>query len=154
MINLLSKTDKTYFFRCSDLIIRFKTGNLVGLLEESQKITNSIQSLIVLPGYKQVPWPIYHPIIANTAKTSNSQSKEVNMKCFQKLVSDFILKSFKGSSGPSHFIFEINVGKGRIRHRTTLKLKDELLNRLKFDFHSNWESCYVRSASFRHWFQN
>jgi len=47
------------------------------------------------------------------------------MKCFKKLVSDFILKSFKGSSDPSHFIFEINVGKGRIRHRTTLNLKDE-----------------------------
>ena len=29
---------------------------------------------------------------------------------------------FKGSSDPSHFIFEIIVGKGRIRHRTTLKL--------------------------------
>ena len=28
----------------------------------------------------------------------------------------------KGSSDPSHFIFEINVGKGRIRQRTTLKL--------------------------------
>ena len=26
----------------------------------------------------------------------------------------------KGSSDPSHFIFEINVGKSRIRHRTTL----------------------------------
>ena len=29
---------------------------------------------------------------------------------------------FKGSPDQSHFIFEINVGKGRIRHRTTLKL--------------------------------
>ena len=29
---------------------------------------------------------------------------------------------FKGSSNPSHFIFEINVEKGRIRHRTTLDL--------------------------------
>ena len=28
----------------------------------------------------------------------------------------------KGSTDPSHFIFEINVGKGRMRHRTTLKL--------------------------------
>ena len=28
----------------------------------------------------------------------------------------------KGSSDPSHFIFEINVGKSRIRHRTTLNL--------------------------------
>ena len=37
----------------------------------------------------------------------------------------------KGSSDPSHFIFEINVGKSRIRHRTTLKLNDEFLDRLK-----------------------
>ena len=33
-----------------------------------------------------------------------------------------IKRSIKGSSDPSHFIFEINVGKRRIRHRTTLKL--------------------------------
>ena len=32
------------------------------------------------------------------------------------------LKAFKGSPYPSHFIFEINVGKKRIRHRTTLHL--------------------------------
>ena len=31
-------------------------------------------------------------------------------------------KGFKGSPNPSHFIFEINIGKRRIRHRTTLKL--------------------------------
>ena len=30
--------------------------------------------------------------------------------------------NFKGSPVHSHFIFEINVGKSRIRHRTTLKL--------------------------------
>ena len=29
---------------------------------------------------------------------------------------------FKGSSDSNHFIFEINVGKSRIRHRTILKL--------------------------------
>ena len=28
----------------------------------------------------------------------------------------------KGSSDQSYFIFDINVGKGRIRHRTTLNL--------------------------------
>ena len=38
---------------------------------------------------------------------------------------------FKGSSDPSQFIFEINVGKGRIRHTTTLKLDGEFINRLK-----------------------
>ena len=31
-------------------------------------------------------------------------------------------KFLKGSPDTSHFIFEINVGKSRIRHRTTLKL--------------------------------
>ena len=28
---------------------------------------------------------------------------------------------FKGSSDLSHFLFEINVGKGQIRHKTTLQ---------------------------------
>ena len=32
------------------------------------------------------------------------------------------VKFFKGSTDPSQFIFEINVGKRRIRQRTTLKL--------------------------------
>ena len=39
----------------------------------------------------------------------------------------------KGSSDPSHFIFEKNVGKSRIRHRTTLNLNNEFLGRLKID---------------------
>ena len=41
----------------------------------------------------------------------------------KKYKTDHHLKKYppKGSSDPSHFIFEINVGKGRIRHRTTLK---------------------------------
>ena len=39
----------------------------------------------------------------------------------------------KGSPDPSHFIFEINFGKRRIRHRTTLKSNDEFLVRLKLD---------------------
>ena len=33
---------------------------------------------------------------------------------------------FKDSSDQSHLIFEINVGKKRIRHRTTLKLNFEI----------------------------
>ena len=32
--------------------------------------------------------------------------------------------SFKGSSYPSHFIFEINAGKRRFRHRTTPNLNE------------------------------
>ena len=39
----------------------------------------------------------------------------------------------KGSSNSIHFIFEIFVGKSRIRHRTTLKWNDEILDRLKID---------------------
>ena len=35
----------------------------------------------------------------------------------------------KGSSDKSHFILEINVGKSRIRHRTTLNLNDGIFNR-------------------------
>ena len=38
--------------------------------------------------------------------------------------------NFKGSSGPSHFTFEINVGKRRIRHGTTLNLNDKFPDRL------------------------
>ena len=35
----------------------------------------------------------------------------------------------KGSPGPSHFIFEINVGEGQIRHKTTLNFNDVIFNR-------------------------
>ena len=41
-----------------------------------------------------------------------------------------LLDAFKGSSDPSHSIFEINVGKKRIRQTTTLKLNDESPDRL------------------------
>ena len=35
-------------------------------------------------------------------------------------------RNVKGGSNPSHFIFEINVGKRRIRHRTTLDFNDQV----------------------------
>ena len=37
--------------------------------------------------------------------------------------------SFKGSSYPSHFMFEINVGKSRIRQRKTLNYNEIIINR-------------------------
>ena len=49
------------------------------------------------------------------------------------LVNNNLEIEMKGISDPSHFIFEINVGKRRIRHTTTLKLIDEFLDRLKID---------------------
>ena len=48
-------------------------------------------------------------------------------------ISIFSFTNFKGSSDPSHFIFGINVGKGRIRHRTTLNLNDGIFNRFWVD---------------------
>ena len=36
---------------------------------------------------------------------------------------------FKGSPYPNHLIFEINVGRGKIRQRTTLNFNDIILNR-------------------------
>ena len=41
--------------------------------------------------------------------------------------------NFKGSSEQSHFIFEINVGKSRTRHTTTVKFNDEFPERFKID---------------------
>jgi len=46
-------------------------------------------------------------------------------------ISEVLIQMFKGSPYPSHFIFEINVGKMRIRHTMTLKMNDEFLDRLK-----------------------
>ena len=41
---------------------------------------------------------------------------------------------FKSRPYPSHFIFDIIVGKRRIRHTTTLQLIDEFPNRFKIDW--------------------
>ena len=41
---------------------------------------------------------------------------------FGLVINHSVETKVKGSSYPSHFIFEINVGKSRIRHRTTLEL--------------------------------
>ena len=76
----------------------------------------------------------------------------VSVKCY----SECVMKQnyLKDSSYPSHFMFEINVGKCRIRHRTTLNLND--FNRFWIDLvfnHSLSESLYVGSGFFRHWFQ-
>ena len=48
---------------------------------------------------------------------------------------------FKGSSDPSHFISEINVGKSRIRHRTTLILNGVIFNRFWVDLEIQFQSC-------------
>ena len=59
------------------------------------------------------------------------------------------LVGIKGSSDSSHFVLEINVGKRRIRHTTTLNWND---NRFGVDLEINHlisASLYVGSDSFR-----
>ena len=55
-------------------------------------------------------------------------------------------KIFKGSPDPSHYIFEINVGKMRIRHRTTLNLNlQTILSRSKkLSFNFRVVACRIR----------
>ena len=53
----------------------------------------------------------------------------------------------KGSSDPSHF-FEINVGKRRSRHATTLKLNDEFLDQLKIEWRFKFRVVICRIRLF------
>ena len=50
----------------------------------------------------------------------------VRFKWVHKLLSNKLkfIRDLKGSTDQSHFIFEINVGKKRIRYRTALNLND------------------------------
>ena len=47
---------------------------------------------------------------------------------------------FKGSSDPSHFIFDFNVGKSRIRHTLTLNFNDAILNLFWADLEIQFQS--------------
>ena len=44
-----------------------------------------------------------------------------------------VYSSLEGSSDPSRFTFQISVGNRRIRHRTTMNLNNEFLERLQID---------------------
>ena len=54
----------------------------------------------------------------------------------------------KGSSDPSYFISEINVGKGRIRHETTLNLIDAIFNRFLIDLEIQFQSRSMSDPTF------
>ena len=59
-----------------------------------------------------------------------------------------VFLDIKGSSDQSHFIFEINFVKGRIRHKTTMNLNDIIFNRFIVDIEiHHLESFYVGSDS-------
>ena len=75
-------------------------------------------------------------------RTETVRSCTIETSAFVKAMEAGV-STFKDSSNPGHFSFEIDVGKRRIRHKTTLKLNAE------FQIDSNSE-YYVGSASFRH----
>ena len=54
----------------------------------------------------------------------------------------------KDSSDSSHFSFEIDVGKRRIRHRPTLKMNDNFLDRPKTDGIIQIQSRSMSDSSF------
>ena len=70
---------------------------------------------------------------SNEVSQTNFRSKKVfdaeNFGIDQKITTEF-----KDGSDPCHFIFEFNVGKRRIRHKTSQKLIDKFLDRLKIDW--------------------
>ena len=72
---------------------------------------------------------------------------------FVHVVIFFCIFDVKGSSDPSHFNFEITVGKRRIRQRTTLNLNNVIFNRFVVEQEiqpSISASLYVGSDSFRY----
>ena len=71
----------------------------------------------------------YKSYVHRVGRTARAGAKGKSISLVGESERNMLKVSFKGSSDQSHFIFEIDVGKSRIRHRTTLKLKDE--DRLK-----------------------
>ena len=75
---------------------------------------------------RRTSFSLFGPL--NNLFFENSDGNDLlNMRRFNSGISrnrrNFSCEQFvKGDSDPNHFIFEINVGKGRIRHTTTLKL--------------------------------
>jgi len=57
-------------------------------------------------------------------------------------------KNFKGCSDSNHFIFEINIGKRWIWHRTTLNLNDAIFNRFRVNFKFNFRVVLSRIRLF------
>ena len=56
--------------------------------------------------------------------------------------------NLKGSPDPSHFIFEINVGKRRIRHRTILYLNYAICNRFWVDLEIQFQGLFNVGSAF------
>ena len=55
--------------------------------------------------------------------------------------------NYKNKGSPGHFTVEINVGKRRIRHTTTLALNHQFLDRLKIDRKSKFRLVFMSDPS-------
>ena len=98
--------------------------------------------------------------LLTTLEDSNQSGKEletVAAKYFHKNLhqpdKQELFQHIKGSSDQIHFIFQINVGKSRIRHRKTLNFESRHFNCYGASLeihHSMSESFYLGSDSFRH----
>ena len=89
----------------------------------------------VLDWEHDLPEPFYSDSISKCKKADLSivlgSSLQIQPGKFQFRPFQFNQVHFKANSYPSNFIFEIDVGKRRIRQTTILKLNDEFLDRLK-----------------------
>ena len=117
------------------------------------KMVCSQDSLTVKFRWNQFWWTLCQRLWNHLNIYQTSSMTHLNVLFVAWRVNRFQGPSFKGSSDPSNFIFEINVGKSRIRHRKTLnfELRHSIGVDLEID-HSISESLYVGSDSFRHWF--
>ena len=68
-----------------------------------------------------------------------------DMKCNKKSASQKL--RIKGSSDQSRFIFETNVRKSGIRHRTTVNLNDIIFNRFGVDLEIEFQSRCMSDPS-------
>ena len=73
--------------------------------------------------------------------------KDVVRLCLGLLPRNFKTFIFKGSPDPTHFIFEINVGKRRIRLETTLNIIDFVSSRFLLDLESKFQSRSMSDPS-------
>ena len=122
--------------------IQFSKEQTLGALED--RIEEVTRDAPAWPHYQRDQFLILvRGIIINERYTRNVKLKDIQGQIlifrmyrrlhFYTVLSNFNKLGFNGNPDASHFILEISVGRRRIRHKTTLKLTDEFLDRLKID---------------------
>ena len=106
--------------------------NLIAMLFRMVKLHWSLRYPFLYNCYTR---PVRTSLIAATVagggyyiyneRQANAQANFTKLGFHIDVLNSDLEKMVKISSDPSHFGFEINVGKGRIRRTTKLKLKDD-----------------------------